>query len=218
MEVSITVGLAERDCVREKWKRSDSYDDPGGRPPGNDNIQWKGILVLVAVIFAVVYSCGDHLLLPGIRKTATPEIPQLQAFTDAFLSQQPLPENGSCKIFYPPESCVATFTVKTDLNNHYLVKLVDSSNNPALYLFVRANSIASIKAPLGTYELRWVYGSKWYGYENLFGSSSTYEQALHPLVFCEEPTATGRTITGRKITFKTFNGNLPSTRIGSGQF
>lgn len=213
------MALAQRDYSHPRWRRPDGYDGSGRRPPGNDNNLWQGLIVLALFIIAVVYSCESISIIPDSRQSRTPKVPQLHTVMDAFLSEQPLPENGSRKIFYPPESLVANFTIKTDPNNHYLVKLVDSSNNPVLYLFARANSIASLKVPLGAYELRWVCGSKWYGYEHLFGSSSTYQKALEPLVFWDKPTATGRTIMGRTVTFHgAVNGNLPSTRISSRQF
>ncbi len=223
------MSLADRDYYRESWKKISSNNGSGPRPPVNSSNIWKKILVIVIVIIAVLHTFNVRpgnlsswlfsIFIEDAKNLPTTKVPQLHPITDAFISEQPLPENGSCKMFYTQESYVAPFTVTTDPNNHYIIKLVDSSQNPVLFLFAKANSTVSFKAPLGSYELRWVCGEKWYGYDHLFGNSSEYKTALKPLEFLEYRTASGKKILGQTVKFnKNINGNLPSTQISSSQF
>lgn len=223
------MGLAERNYYREKMSRGSSQHDGSYRtPPGKKNIPWAIIITIILVITGLVLTNSllstapqnRQIKITNIDHNASPaKIPQLLPSSDSVLQEQPLPENGSCKIFYPPERSVARFTVNTDSANHYIVKLVDSSKSSILFLFIHANSSAEIKVPLGTYEVRWVCGNKWYGYEHLFGSSSTYRKALQPLIFQEVLTDKGKSIVGHYITFGSpINGNLPSSDISSSDF
>jgi hypothetical protein len=226
------MGLADRDYYRDEFdKMVNRHDNSNRKPPRppNNNIPWGIIIALIIGFIAGVYSVSVRSEDPiakqidkfvGVGKNlSNPKIPRLLPSTDLSLSEQPLPENGSCKMVYPSEHYVASFTVKADSINHYLVKLVDSSQNPVLYLFVRANSSVKIKAPLGAYELRWACGEKWYGYEHLFGSSSKFKKALQPFDFHEEQTSTGKQIVGHYVTFNNIiSGNLPSTQINANEF
>ena len=209
------MSLAERDYVRERKPRG--YRESSDIPPVKTKIPWNLVIVFIFGVLVGV-SLGGNLSKPSFNQPLGKPV-QLSPPSDVFLSEQPLPANGSYKMFYSPEKYVSNFSVTADSKNHYFVKLVDGSNNPVLYLFVRAHSTADIKAPLGIYEIRWVSGEKWYGFENLFGRSSRYQKALKTLDFYEKPISSGKQTLGHSITFNNvINGNLPSTSIGIKDF
>ncbi|MGO9146931.1 MAG: hypothetical protein ACLQDF_11230 [Desulfomonilia bacterium] len=221
------MGLAqgERDYSHDRKPRGSGYYDGSYQKPPHNNIPWGIIIAFIIGLIVGISSVSYHPESVINRSTGkytdipTLNTPQPLPLADLSLSEQPLPENGSYKLLYPPEHYVANFTVTADPFNNYVVKLVDSSQNPVLYLFVRANSTANVKAPIGAYELRWVLGKKWYGYDHLFGSSSTYQKALQAMDFYEEQTDNGKRIIGRFVKFNTLiSGNLPSTRINSADF
>ena len=57
------------------------------------------------------------------------------------------------------------------------MKFVDTrTNSDVIRFFVRPHSTAKIDMPTGTYELRYAYGSTWYGTADLFGSSTRYQK------------------------------------------
>ncbi len=215
------MGLADRDYMRdERLRNSNRRYSSNQAPPKKDESSWKILLAfIIGLAVGVVFADFRSGTLMGGTSVPLPKIPLLDSAMGDSLPKQPLPENGSYKLFYPADNYVASFTVTADPINHYVVKLIDQTNNPVLYLFVRANSEATVKAPLGNYELRWVRGKQWYGYDHLFGGSSEYKKALRSIDFREEQTNAGKRILGHYVRFNTITqGNLPSTGISPRNF
>jgi hypothetical protein len=142
------------------------------------------------------------------------KVPQLNTSNNQ-LTEQPLPVNGSSRIFYPPENYVALLTMKSDSENNYLVKLVDNSDKPILYLFVRAKDSAIIKVPFGKYKLEWVSGKRWYGYDDMFGLFSTFHKADQILDFHEQNISVNgkKVIMNTVVTFNDMMGNMPLVSV-----
>lgn len=99
--------------------------------------------------------------------------------------------------------------------NHY-VKLVDTTTGKAaLTIFVRGGTSPSVHVPLGSYELRYAAGERWYGDHFLFGPSTSFSKS--DTVFTFE--IDGNQIKGFTVTlFKVENGNMHTRSIGRSEF
>lgn len=61
-----------------------------------------------------------------------------------------------------------SIATKSDGNN-YVIKVVNwNTKSYVLTTFIRSGEKASIKVPLGSYEIRYAARKTWYGYEYLF--------------------------------------------------
>lgn len=64
-------------------------------------------------------------------------------------------------------------TEESDENYYYYLKFVNTDTNATVQsIFIHAGEPASAYVPNGTYELKWVSGSKWYGFEYYFLNNS----------------------------------------------
>lgn len=97
--------------------------------------------------------------------------------------EQTLPPNGTVQ-WFTSDIRMAPFKVQGKSGLHYLVKLCDFyTKKPILTVFVRNGFIINLKVPLGSYELKYAAGEKWYGYDHLFGPTTAYHRAEKRLDF-----------------------------------
>ena len=69
----------------------------------------------------------------------------------------------------------STFTINNYGNVNYFMKFVDvDTGETAVTFFVRANSDVTVDVPGTDLELRYAYGTTWYGEELLFGEATRY--------------------------------------------
>ena len=135
----------------------------------------------------------------------------------------PLPINGKTHSFAQGKR-PAVLKVNTKGGDHHLIKLTKPGSTEAvMYLFIRAGQSAEMKVPLGTFEIKWAAGTKWYGYEKEFGESTAYGKADKLFKFEQTvtQTSTGYTTstTHRTITlFPVASGNLSTRSILADQF
>ena len=129
--------------------------------------------------------------------------------------EQLLPRNGDTR-FFDMSTPIAPLKIITSGNTHFFVKLKDSITKvTALTVFVRAGYTASIKVPLGTYEITYASGKTWYGTHHLFGPDTTYTKADKLFHFVQN----GRRISGFTMTlYKIANGNLHTRSIDPSLF
>ena len=134
---------------------------------------------------------------------------------DQHLVEKPLPFNGIHQCL-TDKSLVAPFKINVGYGDHYFIKLVDQfTKEPCMYLFARSSSTVEIEVPLGSYELRYATGEKWYGLEHLFGSKTTYNKAEDVFQFKE----TAYQVSGYEVTlYRVSSGNMNTTRINASQF
>ena len=108
------------------------------------------IEVVSLCLFAVIFSSGGCE--NSSQKTEVPDYPP-----------QPLPTSGQVRSF-TTQARIAPFQIKAAQGSHFLLKLVNSrTNSTALTVFVQGGTTVEIKAPLGTYEVRYAGGDTWYG-------------------------------------------------------
>lgn len=123
------------------------------------------------------YSTSSYSTTP--KSTATPKTtatPRPTVTPKPTPTPTPLlmPENG--KVFYcSTNDRPNTFKVTNNGASNYYMKFVKAgTNTTVITFFVRAYSTAVIKMPVGNLELRYAYGSSWYGEKKLFGENTLY--------------------------------------------
>lgn len=89
----------------------------------------------------------------------------------------PIPANG--KIFRTNgKDRVAPFTVETSGNYHHYIKLRDAKTGASIIeFFVQKGRSFTVNVPLGTFELVYASGEKWYGTDLMFGEDTQYVKA-----------------------------------------
>ena len=129
-----------------------------------------GVALALIVIFTVNSNDSSH---PAPKPTAKTTFTMTPKPAPTLLSQ-PMPANGhvfSVSTAYRPSS----FKVTNNSGSNYYMKFVKAgTNTPAIKFFVRAFSTVEIDMPEGNLELRYAYGSTWYGEDNLFGADTRF--------------------------------------------
>ena len=153
-------------------------------------------------VLVVIFSCGGCE--NSSQKTEVPDYPP-----------HPLPTSGHVRSF-TTQPRIAPFQIKAAQGSHFLLKLVNSRNNsPVLTVFVQGGTTVNIKAPLGTYEVRYAGGDTWYGDDHLFGPDTSYSKADKTFAFRQ----IGNEVQGFTITlYKVLHGNLSTSQIDPAQF
>ena len=134
-----------------------------------------------------------------------------------------MPPNGAIKTYTNSEQ-VAPLKIQTSHESNYFVKIVSVySQQPVMTIFIRGGNTISTKVPLGTYEIRYASGKKWYGYEHFFGPGTNYSKADEIFTFETKKTSTweGTTYqtTGYAITlYQVPHGNLKTIKIDPSRF
>jgi hypothetical protein len=128
-----------------------------------------------------------------------------------------IPNSGEVRM-YRKMNCVGPLEIKTSVGNHYLVRLYKPSTGELIMsVFVQGGRTERIKAPLGTYVMKFASGKEWYGYANdrLFGPSTVCTKADELFSFTVE----GNRYMGNTVTlYNVVNGNLSTSQIPRDQF
>jgi peptidoglycan hydrolase-like protein with peptidoglycan-binding domain len=95
-----------------------------------------------------------------------------------------LPSNGHV-FFNSNDEDIAPLEIRTpSYGSHFYVKLAyPNSRNIVKTFFVRSGSTVKTEVPLGTYELKYAAGKKWYGTTCLFGRDTVYSKAEKEFTF-----------------------------------
>lgn len=131
------------------------------------------------------------------------------------IPEQALPYNGEIRNYSYLEK-VAPLNIKTSYGANYLVKLKGAYNKePIMTVFIVGGNEITINVPLGSFEITYASGNKWYGYDYLFGKETSYSKADEIFNFRD----TGYEISGYTITlYRVSNGNLNTQNINQSQF
>lgn len=133
--------------------------------------------VIAAIVFIVIgaNSCGSS---PSTSKSTS------YSSTSTYSSTTPKPTStltpvsmpASGKVFYcSTTDRPSSFKVTNNGSSNYYMKFVKAgTDTKVITFFVRANSTVTIDMPAGKLELRYAYGSTWYGESKLFGENTMY--------------------------------------------
>lgn len=92
--------------------------------------------------------------------------------------EKPLPKTGYSTATF--SNGVAPLNIKTSSSGayHYFVKIVNTKSHEELgSYFIRSGEALDIEVPLGSYEVRYATGRRWYGKTYLFGPDTMYSKA-----------------------------------------
>ena len=132
---------------------------------------WVVIGILIAASVVAIHFWFNSLKTNEKILPATKNIPQIRPFS---YPEQALPLNETTQ-WFTSDKQTAPFTVHGIPDLHCLVKLYDfNTQKPVMSVFVHKGSTVKVKIPLGTYELKYATGERWYGYDYLFGPSTVY--------------------------------------------
>lgn len=173
---------------------------------GSSSNSYGWIFWLLAIVGFVIFLNSQD------NSSAKKETYKKQAFSQP---EQITPYNGEIRSFTNLER-VAPLEIQTSTGSNYVLKLKDAYTKESIMtIFVRGGSDIEIKVPLGSYEITYASGDKWYGYDYLFGSDTGYSKADEVFSFRN----TGYQITGYTITlYSVSNGNLRTQNINKAQF
>ncbi len=98
---------------------------------------------------------------------------------DANLFAAPRPPHGPTGRFGgPPADGVAPFEIRAPFGQDVLARISTFlEKQDVVELYIHGGRSLEVLLPLGTYELRYAIGSKWYGFDDLFGSQTQYQKA-----------------------------------------
>lgn len=139
--------------------------------------------MLILGLLAVAMVCGSYApnKAPSKPQSTTTTTTQKPASTTTkppvkTPTAQTMPSNGY--VFYSRyTNKPCQFEVENNSSSAYYMKFVDTRTDAdVIRFFVRPYSTATVDMPTGTYELRYAYGSTWYGTADLFGSSTRYQK------------------------------------------
>ena len=162
-------------------------------------------LLLTIVILGILAA----VVIPKLDKE------QAQSVQKASLQEIAMPYTGTVNNYARGER-IAPFAIETSAGSNYFVKLKDIySNQTVMEFFIRGGDKISTKVPLGTYQITYASGKKWYGYNNLFGNDTSYSKTDQDFNFKQ----TYQGVSGYTITlYQVSNGNLSTSRLSPSQF
>lgn len=170
-------------------------------------------LIILLIILGVSY-CRDNKGKPGKPYNhAERNYEKRQSFVQP---EQPRPSSGLYENF-AARTCAAPLRIETTSGDgDYFVKLVDQlGGGSVLTVYVRDGSSVSLTVPLGTFEIRYACGKKWFGTRYLFGPETGYSKADKLFKFEETPEGySGYTVKLIRVPY----GNLRTSQIGADGF
>ena len=120
--------------------------------------------------------------------SSTTTTPEIEKEPEIKYEEVEKPANGTVSHTYDPYgSNISVLTIKLpsyETTTYYYLKLVNSTTDEIVQsVFIHPGKTQSINVPCGTYELKYACGSKWYGYEQLFGEYGSYSKSDAPVTF-----------------------------------
>ena len=167
------------------------------------------------LLFLAVAGVGAILLYQFQAETPSPvTAPKRVSAADPTFSAPPLPVYPGV-ISGPRTRGLAPLTIQTSPGFGYYIKLVRSSGETEMTIYVKGGEYFKTTVPLGRYEMRYASGKTWYGARHLFGPKTTYSKA--DTIF--EFTRTFEGYRGYNVRLiRQAGGNLPTRRIKAVQF
>lgn len=121
-----------------------------------------------------------------------------EPFDRVTATARPMPQTGVYRS-YTNQEHVAPFSVTVRPGQHFFVKLEHSRlRDPVVEMFVQAGETFRMDVPVGTYRLKYGFGTRWYGFGACFGDESTgatYNTSDELLIFEVTESVSGNTVT-----------------------
>lgn len=195
--------------------RSPQPDRKTAQQRGKDN---KPSTIKLLALFLFVYFIGNALsanIGSTLPRSNAPAVKTNYTDFDQGKNALELPPNGEIH-YYQEAEAIAPFSISTEPDLNYFVKLVDEETNvTVMTIFIRGGQSVETNVPLGTYEFRYACGKYWYGEEELFGPWTVYMKADKKFDFYND----GSRIMGHKVELiMHVDGNLHTQEINKNNF
>lgn len=101
----------------------------------------------------------------------------------------PFPASGTVTVSDSVDPKTATSRIKVTAGEaNAVVHLFDRETDAhRISVYVHRNEDVSVPVPPRTYQMKIVEGDKWHGLRAWFGSSTTYDMVVQPMVFTHSP-------------------------------
>lgn len=175
--------------------------------------KYKYWLILGAIIGAAYISESSKSEVPA---QYTPPS-TYRAPTEPVFNAPIVPIGQGVQGVYTHQFLVAPLSITTPHGEeNYFVKIVDAASaTPVLTLFIYGGQTFKLNVPLGAFKLKYATGKNWFGEANLFGPSTSFNEADTTLFFHDD----GNQINGYTIKLiKQRDGNLHTKAIDRNQF
>jgi len=189
------------------------YASERGRDYDAEEIAWSSSNKTVAVVDqngkVTARSPGDAMITISADGSS-------DGTCDVEVSAEPVKISSGTILLKPSASRIAPFSVEAPVDENvyiYLKSKITASDDFAF--FVSSGQTASMKAPIGKYDMYYASGSTWYGPKYRFGGETKLYKADTPLEF----TSDSQGIHGHTIRLTgTTNGNLPTSEVNEKNF
>lgn len=169
------------------------------------------LVVLGGVVWYLSTSGFFNEMYSSIKNTSEPETTEV----NIVLKEEPALLNGTIDS-YTNQPRVAPLEINTSGSGYYFVKLVEAGTDEiVMTIFIHAGQSVTTEVPLGSYDVKYSSGEKWYGHNNFFGTETVYSKANSVFYFQD----TGNQISGYTITlYEVIDGNLSTSEISAADF
>lgn len=168
---------------------------------------------------SIVYASNKGRIKAGAPGSATVTVSVgdgSEATCDVEVTAKAVKINNGKILKKPSGNCIAPVTVTAPEEvNAYVYFKSHSSASQDFAFFVSSGDSASVKAPLGVYDMYYAAGTTWYGRKLMFGAESKFNKADKTIDLVQN----GYSIQGQNIYLsRTADGNLPTTEINEKEF
>lgn len=198
--------------VKSALKRGVLYiEDVAFKKRVNDTVLF--VLVLLA-IFVVVILFGNHD--KGKSEKDLVQQSKKGHVSENMLKPEPLPITGVISNTKSESLVTAPLKINTSNGYNYFIKIKNiKTNKTVISAFINSGDSLDLRVPLGVYRVFYASGREWYGFENLFGEETIYNEANKDLNFqIQDGQISGYVLTLYKVS----NGNLTTKNINKSQF
>lgn len=151
-----------------------------------------------------------------IRSISTEKPRIIPTYIPTLPPEEPLPETGQI-LKTPTTQCIAPLEIKTQGSTNYYIYLKDLNNATEndISFFVRGGEAVEIDVPIGSYQIYYCSGTKWYGVKEKFGPNTVYTTSEELLEFTQD----SQYVYGHTITlYKVEDGNFDTEAISASEF
>ena len=137
--------------------------------PKNMSLFGWGVLI---IFLAMIIMLSDQAFKANSNQWSMESMEVAFPDTDTPISSTvlPTPETSVLSADYDPETATCPLTIKAGHKDYYL-KVCDMKNGEktVAQFFIRSNEKLKTALPAGTYMLKYISGSQWYGEDDMFG-------------------------------------------------
>jgi hypothetical protein len=123
--------------------------------------------------------CALPILIPAYREA------KRSGWIPDRAAELPFPASGTVTVNSSVNPKTATVQIQvTAAQANAVVQLFDRRTDAhVISVYIKRNEDVSVPVPPGTYRMKIIEGDKWHGLTNWFGSSTTYETVVRPMIF-----------------------------------